>query len=495
MVADFGIALAVSAAGGGRMTETGLSLGTPHYMSPEQASADRDLSARSDIYSLGCVLYEMIAGQPPHTGPSAQSVLVRILTESPRPLTELRHTVPPHVAATVSKSIEKLPADRFESAKAFMEALGDDGFTYQARPGTATASPEPVTATLPVGTARPWHRDRRSVASLTAGMALAALAAWGWLEPPPTFPPMLSVITLGDITLAGQDEIVVSPDGSRFATVGAVDGRSAIYWRNAAEEHFRIAPGTENARFAAFSPDGEWLVYRSLADEALMKVALSGGAPSVVVPPRLVSPRDPHWGDDGTIVFTGPQGQGLYRVPDTGGEPELLLPGRFRTPRLLPGGRGVIVAEQGGPSVVLVDLETDSVRVRFTGAFDPMYVETGHLLYADLAGQLWAAAFDLRRGEVTSQPVPVLGGVFVNRGIFARYSVSRSGTLVYGAGGAGGGGVSGDRRLVVVDLEGNEELLRSTRVSCSVHGGPPTESPSYMRTNRVPIRPISTRTT
>jgi serine/threonine-protein kinase len=81
VVADFGIALAISAAGGGRMTETGLSLGTPHYMSPEQASADRDLSARSDVYSLGCVLYEMLAGQPPHTGPSAQSILVRILTE------------------------------------------------------------------------------------------------------------------------------------------------------------------------------------------------------------------------------------------------------------------------------------------------------------------------------------------------------------------------------------------------------------------------------
>ena len=193
------------------------------------------------------------------------------------------------------------------------------------------------------------------MASLTAGMALALLAAWGWLEPPPTFPPTLSVIALEDITLAGPDEIVVSPDGSRLATVGTVDGQVAIYWRNAAEENFRIVPGTENARFAAFSPDGEWLVYRSLGDEALMKVALSGGAPSVVVPAGLVSPREPHWGDDGTIVFAGPQGRGLYRVPDTGGEPELLLPGRFRTPRLLPGGRGVIVADQNGPSVVLVD--------------------------------------------------------------------------------------------------------------------------------------------
>jgi serine/threonine protein kinase len=109
------------------MTETGLSLGTPHYMSPEQASADRDLSARSDVYSLGCVLYEMLAGQPPHTGPSAQSILVRILTEDPRELIDLRRTVPPNVAATVMKSIEKLPADRFDSAKEFRLGQGVHG--------------------------------------------------------------------------------------------------------------------------------------------------------------------------------------------------------------------------------------------------------------------------------------------------------------------------------------------------------------------------------
>jgi serine/threonine-protein kinase len=137
VVADFGIALAISAAGGGRMTETGLSLGTPHYMSPEQASADRDLSARSDVYSLGCVLYEMLAGQPPHTGPSAQSILVRILTEDPRDVTELRRTVPPHIAATVMKSIEKLPADRFDTARQFVDALADRGFTHTVVPRAA----------------------------------------------------------------------------------------------------------------------------------------------------------------------------------------------------------------------------------------------------------------------------------------------------------------------------------------------------------------------
>jgi serine/threonine-protein kinase len=130
MVADFGIALAVSAAAGGRMTETGLSLGTPHYMSPEQATAEREITGRSDVYSLASVLYEMLAGQPPHLGGSAQQIIMRIVTDTARPVTELRKSVPPYVSAAVSKALEKLPADRFESAKGFADALRDGAFTY-----------------------------------------------------------------------------------------------------------------------------------------------------------------------------------------------------------------------------------------------------------------------------------------------------------------------------------------------------------------------------
>src|SRR5688500_14609290 len=121
MVADFGIALAVSAAAGGRMTETGLSLGTPHYMSPEQATAEKDISARSDVYSLASVLFEMLAGQPPHLGGSAQQIIMKIIAEQPPAVTVLRKSVPPHVAAALARALEKLPADRFESAKAFAE--------------------------------------------------------------------------------------------------------------------------------------------------------------------------------------------------------------------------------------------------------------------------------------------------------------------------------------------------------------------------------------
>src|SRR5438034_8522119 len=134
VVADFGIALALSAAGGSRLTETGLSLGTPQYMSPEQATGDRVIDARSDIYSLASVLYEMLAGEPPHTGPTVQSVIAKVLTDRPRPLRQLRESVPPHVEAAVLKALAKVPADRFQTAAEFVEALVRPGWTL-ATPG------------------------------------------------------------------------------------------------------------------------------------------------------------------------------------------------------------------------------------------------------------------------------------------------------------------------------------------------------------------------
>jgi serine/threonine-protein kinase len=138
LVADFGIALAVSNAGGTRVTETGLSLGTPHYMSPEQATGDRGIDARTDIYALGAVTYEMLTGEPPHTGSTAQAIIARLLTETPRPLTTLRHTVPAHVSGAVHCALEKIPADRFTTAHDFADALQGKVVTI-----TAPSAPAP----------------------------------------------------------------------------------------------------------------------------------------------------------------------------------------------------------------------------------------------------------------------------------------------------------------------------------------------------------------
>jgi serine/threonine-protein kinase len=123
VIADFGIALAVSNAGGNRITQTGLSLGTPAYMSPEQATGDRVIDARSDIYSLGAMTYEMLTGEPPHTGNTAQSVIARMLTERPRPIRTTRAAVPEYVEATVQRALEKLPADRFSSVRELADGL------------------------------------------------------------------------------------------------------------------------------------------------------------------------------------------------------------------------------------------------------------------------------------------------------------------------------------------------------------------------------------
>src|SRR5215210_4419776 len=144
LVADFGIALAASKAGGNRMTETGMSLGTPHYMSPEQAMGEREITARSDVYALGVMLYEMLTGDPPFTGSTAQAIVARVLTETPRPILPQRHTIPAEVEGAILMALEKLPADRFASAAEFADALKGRGTVPTRIPTATAAAPAPA---------------------------------------------------------------------------------------------------------------------------------------------------------------------------------------------------------------------------------------------------------------------------------------------------------------------------------------------------------------
>ena len=182
LVADFGIALAVSEAGAERLTGTGLTIGTPYYMSPEQATGERQLDARSDVYSLGCVLFEMLAGEPPHTGSSAQVVLARILTEPPRELRKLRASVSPYLESVVSKSLSRLPADRYLTAASFAEALA------RTEPAGTEANPTQIHVSNPEVSLQPTPSARRRLPLvrwapwLVAALAVSASVAF-WVRP------------------------------------------------------------------------------------------------------------------------------------------------------------------------------------------------------------------------------------------------------------------------------------------------------------------------
>ncbi|MGH7498322.1 MAG: serine/threonine-protein kinase, partial [Gemmatimonadales bacterium] len=167
LVADFGIARGLAAEGESKLTQTGLAIGTPAYMSPEQAAGDRSVDARTDIYSLGTVLYEMLAGEPPFTGPTAQSMIARRLTESPRPIREIRDTVPENVAQAALKALSRSPADRFATAAEFARAL----------------ETSPVTGTQPTVQVRaPGRRHPPLTLALGIGFVLGLGVLFGWLR-------------------------------------------------------------------------------------------------------------------------------------------------------------------------------------------------------------------------------------------------------------------------------------------------------------------------
>ena len=171
LLADFGIALALDSAGNERLTETGLGLGTPQYMSPEQATADRELTPATDLYALASVTYEMVAGSPPFTAPSQRAVLMKTLTEEAPPVSQLRRSVPPHVVAALGRALEKIPADRFPSARAFGEALTDPARMDSGPVPTGRGGGSP-------GETTKGRRGRRIVATVAAAAAVAAAVAW-----------------------------------------------------------------------------------------------------------------------------------------------------------------------------------------------------------------------------------------------------------------------------------------------------------------------------
>lgn len=447
MVADFGIALAVSAAAGGRMTETGLSLGTPHYMSPEQATAAKEITARSDIYSLAAVLYELLTGVPPHTGVTAQQIIMKIVTEEVGSVTKLRRSVPPNVAAAVATALEKLPADRFTSAREFADALGNPGY----RTTAAAVSPAGGAATL-----------RRSPVAL-AGWVLwgltAIVAGWLWTRGPAGGPEPVRRYVL---QLAGAEavapigsvsQLVISPDGSRFAYLGGAmdNARSWQLWvRDRSQLNGSPIPGTERAQDPSWSPDGRRIAF--VTAPGVLKVASLDGSPPIVISDSLRNTigGGTAWGPDGTLYSAGGFGMVgstgiLGLLPNGGGRRAFTTLDTARhefahvSPTVLPNNRGLVFAIWYGPTrpndteIAVLDLKTGTYRVLQAG-IRARYLSTGDLLVARVDGSLIAVPFDQNRLEATGPGVPVVTGVQTRAGYIANYDVSTAGTLVYLAG-------------------------------------------------------------
>ncbi len=446
MVADFGIALALSAAAGGRMTETGMSLGTPHYMSPEQATAEKEISGRSDIYSLGCVLYEMLTGNPPHVGASAQQIIMKIVTEEAAPVTKLRKSVPPNVVAAVAKALEKLPADRFESAKAFAEALTNAGF----RTATGSAAGGP--------TAQPPNR----LTVLLVGIAIVATALLLWRPWQSNAPVRDPIVLRYQINLpdsaryvtAEQDPIAFAADGSVFAYVST----AGLQLRYLDRTEAVLLPGGRKASSPAFSPDGRWLAFRD--GLRLLKLPLAGGAPVVICDSCIGFQND--WGIDDSIRYHAPMPDNyaarvLMVVPASGGTPrEFARPDSgsgdvYRYPILLPDRRTVLftLRSRDTDRLAALDLRTHAITRFEQAGGNPRWVAGGYVVLGNIDQSLIAVPFDLRHRRPSGPPVTIARDVSVGNTGGTSAGVSLDGSLVYAPSLR-----ASKRQLVVVSREG-----------------------------------------
>ncbi|HEY3934389.1 MAG TPA: protein kinase [Gemmatimonadales bacterium] len=433
LVADFGIALAASTAGT-RMTETGMSLGTPHYMSPEQAMGEREITARSDVYALGCIAYEMLVGEPPFNGPTAQAIIARVMTEEPRSITLQRKTVPPQVEAAVLTALEKLPADRFASAADFAAALADTS-TATAHRSAGRVSPRPSRGR---GAWVPW---------LIAGIAVVG-GGWGWIRARTAGgrPVERHYLALGDsvqlqrLTLDGPP-MALSPDGSRLAFLGDTLSRIWIKRRDALDP--TVIAGTEGASSPVFSPDGAWIAY--VANDHVKKVRVEGGA-SITLADSAGTGFGVAWLDDGTLVYATASLLGLRRVNQSGGAVTVTVADSVykglapMLPTPLPRARGILFTVCASGCVTMglhvLDFKTGKEKLLVNDAAMGWYLPNGGLFYVRRDGVALLVPFDLATLQMHGAAIPVLQGVALTLSVPA-LAWSLSGELIYGTASAG----------------------------------------------------------
>jgi Tol biopolymer transport system component len=345
VVADFGIAKAISAAGEETLTQVGMAIGTPQYMSPEQASGESDLDGRSDLYSLACVLYEMLAGQPPFSAATAEGLVRQHMTAEARSITQLRPAVPPAIADVLTRALAKNPADRFSPAAHFAAAL-----------------------TIPDGGRAPARRAPWSPAVLglvALGVVVASVVAVLILRKPS----VAQTVTIGRTTQVTREpglevDPALSPDGTALAYAAGPTTAMQIYVRqiSGGRPVALTTDSTDNFRWPRWSPDGSQIAYQS--NDGIYVVPALGG------PPRRVTRIDAgalrtalgsgtpiagfDWSPDGSrILWTlGFNGDRItVKTLAAGDTVTLQVPGAAFAPAWAPNGRTVAVSIGNVPFV------------------------------------------------------------------------------------------------------------------------------------------------
>ncbi len=425
------------------LTEHGTILGTFQYMSPEQLEGG-EADARTDIFALGCVLFEMATGRKAFTGRSRASLIGAILKEQPAPISSIQPMTPPALDRLVQTCLAKEPDDRFQTAH-------DVGLQLRwiAEGGSQAGAPAVVVAR---------RRSREKVAWTAAAILFLAAAALGvgyvLRAPKPQTPVRFQFVLPEGMSLVEAPRI--SPDGKNLAfSAAGKEGKPQIWIRPLEALEPRPIPGTEGAAYRPFwAPDSRHLGF--IAGGKLKKVDISGAPPQTIC--DAPTGADGSWGKDGVILFDGQSSDPIRRVPASGGIPQDAVKGEGGAsvgwPFFLPDGHHFLYFSNGGGSnqgsLMVASLDPKEKPKKLLDA-DSLagYAPPGYLLYVK-ENTLVAQPFDAGSRRIAGEPVPVAEQMGVTSNGLADFSVSEDGVLVYRA------GASADDRLVWLDRAGKE---------------------------------------
>jgi serine/threonine-protein kinase len=449
VVADFGIARAIDVAGGERLTETGIALGTPLYMSPEQAAGEKHLDGRSDLYSLACVLYEMLAGQPPFTGPTAESVVHQHLAAAPQPITQLRPTIPAAVAATLQRALAKTPADRFTVAAQFAAALArggpaggrpDGGTESMLRRRSARIAGGVGLILILIGALllvtrhapRPLRLGSRTQVTLDPGLELdPALSPDGKLV---AYSDALGALVVRQIEGGAPVPVLRGPDAGGRWPVWLPDGQRLLFISRRGIEIVAalggpprlLVAGTDLARGVALAPDGRSFAF--ISHDSLYTEPLEGGA-ALVVAHGWEEVHSPAWSPDGRwIAFVKGNLQYIRRmdlgnlghssvwlVPASGGKPTAVSDEQSQnvSPSWVSARTLAYVSDRdGGRDVWQVALNSSGAPagapVRLSTGLNPQGIAVSR------DGDRLAYSAFIETSNIWSVPIPTVGAVSVS---------------------------------------------------------------------------------